>query len=169
MPHLSPSEPCASPKFHPLLDARRPSLSIADPSTNGGRPVSRMRSSPWIRGAPQVGFSAIIWTMRSRTSFDVCLLPTGFRTFEITLQYRRNPVRYHQTTVSGVTTMRTCFHPDQNQNPEDLIEYCESWPRTPSFQSHELLTKSQILHKQRALSRGTHAKLCRAETQTYSP
>ena len=73
-----------------------------------------MRSSPWMRGAPQPGFSAIIWKMRSRTSFDVGLLPTGFRTFEIRLQYQRNPARCHRTTVSGVTTMRTCFHPDQN-------------------------------------------------------
>jgi hypothetical protein len=74
-----------------------------------------IRSSPWIRGAPQVGFSAIIWQMRSRTCFDVRLLPTGFRTFEITLRYQRNPARCHRTTVSGVTTIRTRFHPaDQN-------------------------------------------------------
>ena len=74
-----------------------------------------IRSSPWMRGAPQVGFSAIIWQMRSRTCFDVRLLPTGFRTFEITLRYQRNPARCHRTTVSGVTTIRTRFHPaDQN-------------------------------------------------------
>src|SRR5215472_8672982 len=48
-----------------------------------------MRSSPWIRGAPQSGFSAIIWKMRSRTSFDAGFPPTGLRTFEITLQYQR--------------------------------------------------------------------------------
>lgn len=37
-----------------------------------------MRSSPWMRGAPHVGFSATIWKISSRTSFDVCLLPMGF-------------------------------------------------------------------------------------------
>jgi hypothetical protein len=72
------------------------------------------RSSPWRRGAPQLGFSAIIWQMRSRTCFDVCLLPTGFRTFEISLQYQRNPARCHRTTVSGVTKRRACCHPVQN-------------------------------------------------------
>jgi hypothetical protein len=50
-----------------------------------------MRSSPWMRGAPQLGFSATIWKIRSRTSFDVCLLPVGLLSFEITLQYQRNP------------------------------------------------------------------------------
>src|SRR5262249_58670199 len=48
-----------------------------------------MRSSPWMRGAPQLGFSAIIWKMRSRTSFGACLLPMGFLTWEIILQYQR--------------------------------------------------------------------------------
>ena len=45
-----------------------------------------MRSSPWMRGAPQLGLSAIIWQRRFRTSFDVGFLPTGFRTLEIRLQ-----------------------------------------------------------------------------------
>ena len=74
-----------------------------------------MRSSPWIRGAPQLGFSATIWNIRSRTSFEVGLLPTGFLTFEITLQYQRNPARCHRTTVSGVTTRSACFQPDQHR------------------------------------------------------
>src|ERR1700694_1901857 len=74
-----------------------------------------MRSSPWIRGAPQVGFSATIWKINSRTCFGVRLLPTCVRTLEISLQYIRKPVRCQRTTVSGVTTMRACFHPDQNR------------------------------------------------------
>jgi hypothetical protein len=45
-----------------------------------------MRSSPWIRGAPQVGFSTTIRKINSRTSFGVGLLPTGLRTLEITRQ-----------------------------------------------------------------------------------
>ena len=72
-----------------------------------------MRSSPWTGGAPQLGLSATIRKMRSRTSFNVCLLPMGFLTWEIILQYQRNPVRCQRITVSGVTTMRACFHPNQ--------------------------------------------------------
>jgi len=68
-----------------------------------------------MRGAPQSGFSATIWKMRSRTSFDVGFLPTGFRTFEIILQYQRNPARCHRTTVSGVTTRSACFQPDTHR------------------------------------------------------
>jgi len=74
-----------------------------------------IRSSPWIRGAPQLGFSVTIWKMRSRTSFGVCLPPMGFLVFEIILQYQRNPARCHRTTVSGVTTRSACFHPDQHR------------------------------------------------------
>src|SRR5258708_5970262 len=74
-----------------------------------------MRSSACIGGASQVGFSATIWKINSRTSFGVRLLPTCVRTPEINLQYIREPVRCQRTTVSGVTTMRACFHPDQNR------------------------------------------------------
>ena len=73
-----------------------------------------MRSSPWIRGAPQVGFSATIRKINSLTSLDVGLLPTGVLAREISRQYKRKPARCHRTTVSGVTTSSDGFHPDQN-------------------------------------------------------
>ena len=74
-----------------------------------------IRSSPWMRGAPQVEFSATIRKIRSRTSLEIRLLPTCSLTLEISFQYRRNPARCQRTTVSGVTTMRACFHLDQNR------------------------------------------------------
>src|SRR5262249_22583238 len=46
-----------------------------------------MRSSPWIRGARQVGFSATILKISSRISFGTALLPIGFRTHERNRQY----------------------------------------------------------------------------------
>jgi hypothetical protein len=39
------------------------------------------------QGAPQVGFSATMRKISSRTSLDSGFLPTCFLTFEITLQY----------------------------------------------------------------------------------
>ena len=74
-----------------------------------------MSSSPWMRGAPQVGFSATIRKINSRISLQVCLRPSGFLTLEISLQSKRKPTRCHRTTVSGVTMMRDSFHPDQNR------------------------------------------------------
>ena len=68
-----------------------------------------------MRGAPHVEFSATIRKIRSRTSLEIHLLPTCSLTLEISFQYRRNPARCQRTTVSGVTTMRACFHPDQNR------------------------------------------------------
>lgn len=49
-----------------------------------------MRSSPWIRGAPQVGFSTTMRKINSRTSFGVGFLPTCLRTLEISRQYIQN-------------------------------------------------------------------------------
>ena len=68
-----------------------------------------------MRGAPQVGFSATIRKINSRTSFDVGLLPTRVLALEISLQYKRNPARCQRTTVSGVTMMRECFQADQTR------------------------------------------------------
>ncbi len=65
---------------------------------------------PWCS---PVGFSATIREINSRTTFDVGLLPTCFRTLEISRQYIRKPVRCQRTTVSGVTRMRESFQADQ--------------------------------------------------------
>jgi hypothetical protein len=56
-----------------------------------------------MRGAPHVGFSTTIRKINSRTSFDVCRLPTGLLTLEISFQYNRNSPLCQRTTVSGVT------------------------------------------------------------------
>ena len=105
---------------------RKASHRLAGSGSRGARHIQReivrsetskpsMRSSPWMRGAPQVGFPATIRKINSRTSLDVCLLPTRFLTREISLQYARKPARCHRTTVSGVTMIKACFHPDQNR------------------------------------------------------
>jgi hypothetical protein len=98
--HLLGSEPLGAPFIQRemvLSDTSKPS----------------MRSSPWMRGAPQVGFSALIWRINRRTSLDIGLLPMGL--FEMNVQYKRNPAWCQRTTVSGVSTMRACFQPNQNR------------------------------------------------------
>src|SRR5215469_15685227 len=72
-----------------------------------------LSSSPWIRGAPHVGFSATMRKIRSRTSLLIGFLPTGFRVREIQFQYSRKPVRCQRTTVCGVTRINDLFQPDQ--------------------------------------------------------
>ncbi len=69
----------------------------------------------WMRGAPQVGFSATIRKIRSRTSWEILLRPTRFLIWEIILQYRRKPVRCQRTTVSGTTTKSDFFQSDQKR------------------------------------------------------
>src|SRR5215469_11689888 len=60
--------------FHPTGTLRS---DTSKPSTS---------SSPWMRGAPQVGFSATTRKITSRTSFDRLCLPTCFFTLEIKRQ-----------------------------------------------------------------------------------
>ena len=125
--------------FHPTRDA---SLGRSKPS---------MRSSPWIRGTPQVGFSATIPEINSLTSFGVGLLPTCFRTLEISRQYIRKPVRCRRTTVSGVTRRERIVpsRPDAPSDyPEKLIEPAEDRARMSTFQRDELLTQDKILEKE---------------------
>ena len=96
-----------------------------------------------MRGAPQVGFSATIRKINSRTSFDVGLLPTRVLALEISLQYKRNPARCQRTTVSGVTMMRECLQarPDPpSYHPEELIEEADARAGMPALQHGELLT-----------------------------
>src|SRR5204862_411759 len=61
-----------------------------------------LRSSPWIRGAPQPGFSRDILRIRSQTSLEMTGRP-GFpqRTFQV--QNKRKAARCQATTVSGLT------------------------------------------------------------------
>jgi hypothetical protein len=73
-----------------------------------------MRSSPWIRGAPQAGFSETIRKMRPRTFLEIRFPPITLRAFEMTRQYRAKPARCHRTTVVGLTMVRACFQPDHS-------------------------------------------------------
>src|ERR1019366_8371435 len=72
-----------------------------------------LSSSPWMRGAPHVGFSATMRKISSRTSLLIGFLPTAFRAREIQLQYSRKPARCQRTTVSGVTRINDLFQPAQ--------------------------------------------------------
>jgi hypothetical protein len=74
-----------------------------------------IRSSPWMQGAPHVGFSATIPKVKSRTPFDFGILPTRALALEIGRPYKRNPAGSQRTAVSGVTMMRECFQLDQTR------------------------------------------------------
>jgi len=59
----------------------------------------------------QVGFSATIRKMSSRSSKLIRFLPRRTRCRESRVQYILNPRRCHRTTVSGSTRTSACFHP----------------------------------------------------------
>src|SRR5690349_23697901 len=90
-----------------------------------------------MRGAPHVGFSTIIRKINSRTSFDVCRLPTGLLTLEISFQYKRNPPLCQRTTVSGVTATRDCCHADQNRRTTTQKSLSSGSARTSSEEPGE--------------------------------
>ena len=71
------------------------------------------KSSPWIRGAPQVGFAAATDRMRSRSSRVIFGRPGRRRARK--RQYDRNPMRCQPTTASGFTTTSTLAHFDHQR------------------------------------------------------
>src|ERR1700738_1702561 len=81
-------------------------------------------SSPWMRGAPQVGFSATMRKIKARISLLTRFRPPTRLALETHLQYSRKPARCQPTTVLGVTKMRGLLHPDHNppqHHPEQLM------------------------------------------------
>src|SRR6478672_10183960 len=60
-----------------------------------------LRSSPWMRGAPQRGFAMLISRISCRTSRGTLGLPGRRRDFQ--RQKLRNPARCHRIIVSGRT------------------------------------------------------------------
>src|SRR5260370_26617705 len=73
-----------------------------------------LRSSPWMRGAPQIGFSRLILRISLRISFHTGGRPRWpRRTFQV--QNSRNPLRCHAMTVSGLTMQRAECHSSQTK------------------------------------------------------
>src|SRR5260370_38284230 len=68
-----------------------------------------IKNSPWIRGAPQVGFSATIRNISSRISFEILSLPADLPIFERSRQYQRNPARCNRITLSGADENERLF------------------------------------------------------------
>src|SRR5215469_3339732 len=74
-----------------------------------------LRSSPWMQGAPQPGFSWHILRIRSRTSWEMKGLPgCPRRTFQV--QNSRKPARCQAMTVSGLTMAKAERQSRQNRD-----------------------------------------------------
>jgi hypothetical protein len=113
----------SSYNFAVVLEKRIPSISLAgilwcplNPTGNSAfRNIeSELCSSPWTRGAPQVGFSATMRKMSSRSSLLIRFRPVRIRCRESQDQYSRKPARCQRTTVSGLTRISDRFQPVQN-------------------------------------------------------
>ena len=108
--HCFSSRTCALCLLGSFLVSR-----VEIPDTDRSESVKpNFRSSPWILGAPQVGFSRAIRWISSRISRVILPRPpTGPR--DLQRQYNRNPARCHLTTVSGFTMRRASAQPDHKR------------------------------------------------------
>ena len=68
-----------------------------------------------MRGAPQVGFSATMRKMSSRSSMLTHFLPAQVRCRESHPQYNLNPARCQRTTVSGWTKISASLQSGQKR------------------------------------------------------
>src|ERR1019366_3472866 len=113
-----------------------------------------MRSSPWMRGAPQPGLSATIRKINARICWEILRPPpTGFRTLQSMAQYSLKPNRCQRTTVSG-RTIRSAFSPVSSEpasyDPEEFVDGSQRWPRLLALKDGELLAKGEIFEHQTA-------------------
>ena len=69
--------------------------------------IPSILSSPWIRGAPQVGLDLAISRISLRVPGATCGRP-GLR-LDLILQRSLNPLRCHRITVSGLTRISALF------------------------------------------------------------
>jgi hypothetical protein len=88
-----------------------------------------LSSSPWMRGAPHVGFSAAMRKIKARISLLTGFRPPGFACRERHLQYRRNPARCQPITVLGVTRMSGSFQPAQSLRNTTQNSFCRALSR----------------------------------------
>ena len=107
-----------------------------------------LSSSPWMRGAPQAGFSRHILRIRSRTSREMSGRP-GWprRTFQV--QNNRNPARCQARTVSGLTMAsaerQSCQRRDrQIHNRRSAEVQFQAFCRR-SLKHSDLVAQSQVL------------------------
>src|SRR6266446_2055209 len=104
-----------------------------------------LSSSPWIRGAPQSGFSTLIRRTNTRSSVSICGRPPRGR--DVQRQYPLKPTLCQRTSVSGWMIVRT-FRIDGNQR-YSWIKNQRSWfvsrtrPTTP--QDNQLMSKHRVL------------------------
>ncbi len=106
--------------------------------------------SPWMRGAPQVGFSATMREIKSRSSLVKGFLPPTRRVRESHAQYNRKPARCQRTTVSGLTTISDFFQPDHRlfSATQNNLSRAESRARPLRMQSQQLLPKGEVLQNE---------------------
>ena len=88
-----------------------------------------LSSSPWMRGAPHVGFSAAMRKIKARISLLTGFRPPGLCTREMSRQYMRNPARCQPTTVRGVTRMSGFFQPAHSLRNTIQNNFCRALTR----------------------------------------
>jgi hypothetical protein len=94
--------------FHPC-DGGRLGLTMYFATVVCPISIPSMRSSPWIRGAPQSGFATLMSRMSSRISIGVFGRPP--RALDFKRQSTRKPARCQRITVSGLRIFKASSTP----------------------------------------------------------
>jgi hypothetical protein len=100
-----------------------------------------MTSSPWMRGARHVGFSATMRKINSRTSWKSAFVQS------VAGLGNQSPIHVKAGTVPADNSFRSDdderllpFRPQPaNRNPEELVKQMKSWSRMASIQHNQLL------------------------------
>ena len=108
-------------------------------------------SSPWMRGAPQVGFSATIRKIRSRSSLLNGFLPPTGRVRESQAQYnsKAGPMPAdHGLRLDNDQRLLPTRPQAFQRDPEQLIETAQSRARSFGMDSQQLLAQGEVLENE---------------------
>ena len=106
-----------------------------------------LSNSPWMRGAPHVGFSTTMRKIRSRTSLLEGFLPAARQS--ATAKTSTTEIQAMPTHHRFWGHEQERFLPPRPQlaesDPEHLVDRAQSPPRSFGMESQQLLTQCQIL------------------------
>ena len=102
-----------------------------------------------MRGAPQVGFSATIWKIKSRICLEILRPPPiRFRTLQSTAQYSFEPSLmppHHRLGEDQKERLFPVGPETARHDPEEFVKWTQSGSRVLAFQDGELLAEGEVL------------------------
>jgi hypothetical protein len=106
-----------------------------------------IKSSPWILGEPQVGFSSTILKIRSRASLEIRFRPITPPSFGDRTPVKGKPLPVptdHSIWSYDGQSLFPAWPDSSRENPKKFIDHSNLWSRMLALEHGELLPENQV-------------------------